>query len=555
MMMKYTISRYCLLFVFLLGMIPQSILAQNISVKSFYLAENDLTAMDNPVLDQNGHKCALLRVQTTQKGFKFEVGSLSVKTVDETKVGEVWVYVPGKVKHIDIRHPQLGSLLGYNFDTEILPGRTYILDLLTDDITVKHAVTAQYVMFQVEPKHAVVELNGELLETIDGIASKRMPFGTYDYKVQAPRYAVQTGAVQVNDPKNKHVVTVTLAPQFSTFNFIVDGNAEIWIDDELKGRGTCSLELGYGNYLVETRLPGQRPSQVELTLTEASAAQPIQLNAPTPICGSLDINSRPGNADIWLDGKKIGTTPMLVDDVLVGAHAVKITKQGYNDFSQSVTVDDGQQSSVEVRLTKIPVKEQIAKKDETNDKKTEKTKDDKPQPVQPDLKPSVPTGYLAKNGCYIQPTFQVGSTMAVGALVGGYVSHVNLEAGFLLGLSGQDIYWNSVSGDAPRQETLRPSVISLRAGYGIHVGQRLRFTPQLGANIVSVKGDLSKSNATAFTIGCRAEYVLVKHLSLSLTPEYALPVMKSDTYQRLLDGGVKDFAGGFGVKAGVNIFF
>ena len=551
MMMKHTISRYFLLLALLFWMIPQAILAQNISVKSFYLSENDLTAMDNPVLDQNGHKCALLRVQTTQKGFAFDVGSLSVKNVDETKVGEVWVYVPAGVKHIDIRHPQLGSLLGYNFDVEVSAGRTYIMELLTDDVQVKRSVTAQYVMFQVEPKHAVVELNGELLETIDGIASKRMPFGTYNYKVQAPRYAVQTGAVQVNDPKNKHVVSVTLVPQFSTFTFTVADNAEIWIDDELKGRGTCSLELGYGSYLVETRLQGQRPSQVELNLTESSAATPIQLPAPTPICGSLDINSRPGDADIWLDGKKIGTTPMLVDEVQIGAHALKITKQGYNDFSQSVNVDDGQQTTVEARLTKIPVKEQPAKKEEA---KADNTKKEKKPAVQPVVKPSMPTGYLAKSGCYVQPTFQVGSTMAVGALVGGYVSHVNLEAGYLLGLSGQDIYWNSQEGASPQSETLKPSVISLRAGYGIHAGKRLRITPQVGADLVSVKGDLSKSNATAVAIGCRAEYVLVKHVSLSLTPGYALPVVKSATYQRLFDGGVKDFAG-FGVKAGVSIFF
>ena len=42
--------------------------AQKISVSNFYLAESDLTAQNRNtlVLDQNGDKCALIRVQTTQ---------------------------------------------------------------------------------------------------------------------------------------------------------------------------------------------------------------------------------------------------------------------------------------------------------------------------------------------------------------------------------------------------------------------------------------------------------------------------------------------------------
>ena len=50
------------------------ICAQDISVLDFYLDESDLTANRTAVLDQNGDKCSLIRVQTTQKGFLFDVG-------------------------------------------------------------------------------------------------------------------------------------------------------------------------------------------------------------------------------------------------------------------------------------------------------------------------------------------------------------------------------------------------------------------------------------------------------------------------------------------------
>lgn len=55
--------------------------AQKISVSRFVLDESDLTAQNKStsVEDQNGDKCALIRVQTTQKGFSFDVGSVGVQ--------------------------------------------------------------------------------------------------------------------------------------------------------------------------------------------------------------------------------------------------------------------------------------------------------------------------------------------------------------------------------------------------------------------------------------------------------------------------------------------
>ena len=77
----------------------------NISVASFRLAENDLTAnlQGTQVLDQNGNTCALIKVETTQTGFAFDVGIMGITKVEQ-HTGEIWVYVPFGVKHITIQH-------------------------------------------------------------------------------------------------------------------------------------------------------------------------------------------------------------------------------------------------------------------------------------------------------------------------------------------------------------------------------------------------------------------------------------------------------------------
>ena len=218
--------------------------------------------------------------------------------------------------------------------------------------TARPSVTSQYVLFKVTPSNAMVELDGQMLEVVDGTITKRMPFGTYSYKVQAPRHAVKSGTIVVNDPKNKHIVNISLEPQYVNAKFSVANNAEIWVDEQKRGTGSCTLELGYGAYLVECRLPGHKPSQQEVLIGKGSDSGVITLTPPTPIYGSVDINSTPADAEVWMDGKKVGTTPMLLSENLIGEHEILLKKSGYRDKKLSLVVSENQTFIVSESLEK-----------------------------------------------------------------------------------------------------------------------------------------------------------------------------------------------------------
>lgn len=216
----------------------------------------------------------------------------------------------------------------------------------------RSAVTSQYVLFKVTPKNAMVELDGQMLEVVDGTTTKRMPFGTYSYSVQAPRHAVKKGTIVVNDPKNKHIVNITLEPQYVNAKFSVANNAEIWVDEQKRGTGSCTLELGYGAYLVECRLPGYKPSQQEVLIGKGSDSGVITLTPPTPVYGSVDINSTPADAEVWMDGKKVGTTPMFLSECLVGKHDVTLSKEGYKKKIINLDVVEEQTLTISETLEK-----------------------------------------------------------------------------------------------------------------------------------------------------------------------------------------------------------
>ena len=137
-----------------------------ISVASFQLLENDMTANTAGTMkeDQNGSTCALIKVVTSETGFNFDVGMLGV-TATEQHTGEIWVYVPEKVRFITIAHQQLGTLRQYALPQQVASGRTYEMRLTTGKVRtiVEDAQTDQFVVFRVRPADAIRAGDGEPL--------------------------------------------------------------------------------------------------------------------------------------------------------------------------------------------------------------------------------------------------------------------------------------------------------------------------------------------------------------------------------------------------------
>ena len=335
--------------------------AQNISVSSFRLLETDLTANTAGTMehDQNGEVAALIKVVTTQTGFSFDGGSLGiVKTVQ--KPAEIWVYVPRGLKKMTISHPQLGILRDYYLPVAIASAKTYEMVLIAGEVqtVVKQARTSQYVVFQLTPPNAFVELDGEVLTTNEGTATKLMKFGTYNYRVQAPNYLPEAGNVTIDDPNNKKVVNISLKPNFAQVSINVDNNAEIWVNGEKKGEGSWRGNLGAGTYELEAKKQGHRSSTTTKEFFVTSEPQTVKLQPPVPILGEADINSTPAMADIYIDGKKMGQTPQMVSELLIGLHQVRISKQGYSDYNSTLTVKEGETSMLTAKLEK-PKEEQM----------------------------------------------------------------------------------------------------------------------------------------------------------------------------------------------------
>lgn len=90
--------------------LAQVLLAQGIRVSDFHFDEFDSAANTSGTAfidPNNGNKCALIKVHTTQRGFTFDVGALGVAKTEPqggSHPMQIWVYVPqgGRVFICDV---------------------------------------------------------------------------------------------------------------------------------------------------------------------------------------------------------------------------------------------------------------------------------------------------------------------------------------------------------------------------------------------------------------------------------------------------------------------
>lgn len=68
----------------------------------------------------------------------------------------------------------------------------------------------------------------------------------------------------------------------------------------------------------------------------------VALDRETPQTGTLDLDSSPTGADVWIDNRYYGETPLIIGDISTGTHALTFRKAGFEDMKTDVVITAGQ---------------------------------------------------------------------------------------------------------------------------------------------------------------------------------------------------------------------
>ena len=196
----------------------------------------------------------------------------------------------------------------------------------------------QYVVFQVTPTDASVELDGMILDVVDGAAFANKRFGSYEYTIRAPKYHTYTGSVVVNDPVNKHIVSVDLLPAYGWI--AVSGNdglngADIYLDEEYLGKAPLeSREIASGQHHIRITKPMYKPYYSEVTVKDNETTS----IAPQLIANFANVTLEVADgAEIWVNGALKGKGRWS-GAMTIGPNKVETKKAGHRSQTMSYEV-------------------------------------------------------------------------------------------------------------------------------------------------------------------------------------------------------------------------
>lgn len=593
-MMKQQFERVLLVLIFLFLCLPVAVSQEKLKFRIVDFGEDqfDFSAKDPKYekRDGNGERMAIIKVTSNNpnddlKAFNFNFGNMRHQV--EERDGVLWVYVQRNAKMVTITRDGYAPIHRYDLHTTIESGKNYVMSLSSES----KKVLMQMVRFNVQPAaaKAVVMVKStaqgsqeELFgNVVSGSVAKSLEYGTYTYKVVADNYHLCEGKFTLNDKNQTMVEDVTLRPNFSQMTFVVDANADIYINGEKKGVRKWSGILKAGNYQVECRQANHKPTSQYVTVEE-NDNRTITLTAPVPILGTVAVTSMPLGATIKIDGKDYGVTPKNLD-IVTGLHNIELSMTGYEPSKDVIEVKETATTQVNLtlgRMTQVKInsspsyalvridgkeigRSPVEYRGEVGTHHVEidyggykPFKKNVYIGSQPIMNFTLSKRYVWKWDYYVALGAGAGSTMVATAALGAHWNNYNLEIYYSYGLQkSPTIYWNSIdvednygySGTRdPEEVRYRPIIIvGGKFGYGFIAGTRFKITPQIGYRYTRLDPD--GSNCSSMTFGVRAYCALSSHFGISLTPEYTLGVFKSEGFKTVstVVPKINDFGEGF----------
>jgi TonB family protein len=113
--------------------------------------------------------------------------------------------------------------------------------------------------------------------------------------------------------------------------------------------------LALGDYEVRLDLKGYEPKTQKVTLSAEAPREEMKLTLvrTAPLSGTADILSTPFGATVRVDGAAVGQTPVLQHRLKPGPHQVEVTKEGYEAWTGSLSVEAGKKARLDAVLKAV----------------------------------------------------------------------------------------------------------------------------------------------------------------------------------------------------------
>lgn len=196
---------------------------------------------------------------------------------------------------------------------------------------------------------------------IDGEYKGNTPF-TFHANPNTHKYVIE---IQADGYKTEYK-TVVLRPGYSeTLSYsLIPSTCLALVTSEPEGAtvtkdginiGVTPLlitNLTYGEYNIELNLNGYKP-QSHILKIDSETPQKLHTQLVSTFATTI-ISSEPTGANVFINGSSVGVTPCSLDNIPEGNATVKILLDGYEEFSETISLVAGQEHAINANLTPLP---------------------------------------------------------------------------------------------------------------------------------------------------------------------------------------------------------
>lgn len=111
-------------------------------------------------------------------------------------------------------------------------------------------------------------------------------------------------------------------------------------------------DLTFSEYNIELTLNGYKPQNYKLKV-DSDTPQKLEAQLVSTFATTI-VNSIPSGANIFINGSAVGVTPCTLDNIPEGNAQIKVTFDGYNDFTETVALVAGQEHEINATLEPKP---------------------------------------------------------------------------------------------------------------------------------------------------------------------------------------------------------
>ena len=206
------------------------------------------------------------------------------------------------------------------------------------DLRVELKPAFGYLHITSDPEGAQLYVDGREVGTTPWKGEERYGRGEVELRIVAQDYYPMRQRVAIAGEGGVEKFHFDLKPQFGLVECVCDDpEAEIWIDEEYKGKGRWTGRVGsLSQHIVEARRAGHKSQSAVVDVAEGERTT-CRVGAPVAMWGALEVQTTPEMCNISVDGEAMGTTPTILQ-LLVGTHRIRLSAEGYNDVEFVVEV-------------------------------------------------------------------------------------------------------------------------------------------------------------------------------------------------------------------------